>query len=67
MSGVMPGTCPYCGAKGKVQKASNQWPSFRVVDGNDQCRINPSTKWYYTIREAVEVWNRRAEGETNET
>jgi Lar family restriction alleviation protein len=54
--------CPFCGAFAQVL-------DFEKVDGDQffeiqcsgkNCAVNPRTKGFGTLEEAIETWNRRA-------
>ena len=53
--------CPFCGGRAGTRRFSGKF--FDVYTGycmNEDCFIEPETRPYYSKKEAIEAWNRRA-------
>lgn len=50
--GLLP--CPFCGEEPRIIL-----PSIRISCENTYCLLNPQTKFFKTINEAVHAWNTR--------
>lgn len=57
--------CPFCGNVAYFSELkSGNWSRYSVVCANDRCFASKSScfgKRYYTKKEAIEAWNRRAD------
>lgn len=62
MSAEMIKTCPFCGSKGKINY-KNALKTWIVECTNNYCPASYMLgNDYETAEEAIEAWNRRAEG-----
>lgn len=56
--------CPFCGEIPPWHRFAN--PNRVWIEcGNRYCGVRPQTKFYNTLLEAAEVWNRRASDENS--
>lgn len=61
--GLLP--CPFCGAPAQAQAkmSPGRWPSekaYRIVCGNVDCGVFPTTGTFPTIGFVKDAWNKRA-------
>ena len=56
-------SCPFCGGKAKFSEVGiNGFPKynkFSVRCENENCAIQPSTKYFNNVTKAINSWNRR--------
>lgn len=59
--------CPFCGSEAKFSEVGiNGFPKCNkhaVRCENEKCAIQPSTKYFDNVNEAINSWNRRVENE----
>jgi len=53
-------SCPFCGAPGGVF-GSGVRGVYIACEGSD-CAVDPATKYFNTLDEAIAAWNRRTNG-----
>ena len=55
--------CPFCGGKAEFGEVGiNGFPKYNkyfIRCENENCAIQPSTKCFDNVNEAINIWNRR--------
>lgn len=56
-------SCPFCGGEAKLQDTTygNNISAYVVRCKNIECNVRPTTNWFRLRKDAIEMWNRRAE------
>lgn len=54
--------CPFCGATPLVKET--MWGhAFTIGCNNPECYVQPTTKYFGTLEEALTVWRKRAKNQ----
>ena len=57
--------CPFCGGVPHVEIDNDFWgiKHYKVACPNEGCEGQPTTTWNVSLKEAINIWNRRATDE----